>query len=111
MSLVYLASPYTPTRGESIQSRVDAACKAAAKLMAEGNAVFAPVPHSHYIADHLDDGLRLDHEFWMHQDLEVLQHCDRVVVLRLEGWERSKGIAREMTEAAMRGIPVEFIDP
>ena len=109
--LVYLASPYTPLNGEPVEERVTAACKAAAELMKHGNCVFAPIPHSHYIADHLGDDLRMDHEFWMRQDLAVLRHCDVVMVLTLDGWDRSKGVAREMAEATAWGIPVQYMEP
>lgn len=109
--LVYLASPYTPTLGESIEDRVDAACKAAARLMESGFSVFAPVPHSHCIAEHLAPERQLDHNFWMAQDLAVLRHCERVFVLRLDGWERSRGIERELMEARTAGISIEYIDP
>ena len=97
--------------GESIQERVDAACRYAARLMDAGHAVFSPIAHSHYVADHLDDEKRLDHEFWMRQDLAILQAAERLVVLRLPGWERSRGIAREIQEATRLSIPVEYMDP
>lgn len=109
--LVYLASPYTPHGGESIEERAQAACKAAAKLMLEGVSVFAPVPHSHVIADYLPRDVRMNHAFWMIQDLAVLRHCDRMVVLTLPGWERSRGIQREIQFARENGIPVEFRAP
>lgn len=107
----YLASPYTPHAGESVQDRVDAACLHAARMMDAGDAVFSPIAHSHYVADHLSDDKRMDHEFWMRQDLAILQAAAKVVVLRLPAWERSKGIAREIAEAQRLGIPVEYIDP
>lgn len=110
MSYVYLASPYTPTGTETIADRVDAACKYAAKLMKDGYSVFSPIVHSHYVADHLDDALRLDHEFWMQQDLAILRSASKVIVLKLSGWERSRGIARELEAAKHVNIPVEFHD-
>lgn len=111
MSFVYLASPYTPTGTESIADRVDAAAKYAAKLMQQGYSVFSPIVHSHYVADHLDESLRLDHEFWMQQDLAILRSAAKVVVLKLPGWERSRGIARELEAAKAVNIPVEFHEP
>lgn len=108
--LVYLASPYTPTGDETVQDRVNAACKAAAVLMQRGDAVFCPVAHSHAVCDHLPESVRFDHEFWMCQDLAVLQHCELIVALRLSGWERSRGMARELAEAELSGIPVEWMD-
>jgi hypothetical protein len=111
VSFTYLASPYTPHEGESVAERVEAAAKATAQLMQAGHAVFSPIVHSHHVADHLPDDKRMDHEFWMHQDLPILARAARVVVLRLPGWGRSLGIAKEMAEAHARGIPVEFMEP
>jgi hypothetical protein len=108
MSFVYLASPYTPTGTETIADRVDAACKYAAKLMNDGYSVFSPIVQSHYVADHLDEAKRLDHEFWMQQDLAILRSAAKVIVLRLPGWDRSRGIAREIEAAKGVNIPVEF---
>ena len=110
MSFVYLASPYTPTGTETIADRVSAASKYAAKLMQQGYSVFSPIVHSHYVADHLDDALRLDHEFWMLQDLAIMRAAAKVIVLRLPGWDRSRGIAREIEAAKKVYIPVEFHD-
>ena len=47
----------------------------------------------------------------MRQDLAILQAAERLVVLRLPGWERSRGIAREIQEATRLSIPVEYMDP
>lgn len=110
MSFVYLASPYTPTGAETIADRVDAACRYAAKLMQDGYSVFSPIVHSHYVADHLGEDLRLDHEFWMRQDLAIMKAASKLIVLRLEGWERSRGIKREIEAARHVNIPVEFHD-
>lgn len=109
--LVYLASPYTPHAGESIEERVTAACQYAAKLMENGYAVFAPIPHSHAIAEHLSDARRFDHDFWMRQDLAVLRHCDRLIVLMLPGWEQSRGVAAEIREAQRLGLPIDYLHP
>lgn len=110
MSFIYLASPYTPTGDETISGRVDAAAKYAAKLMREGHSVFSPIVHSHYVADHLDEATRLDHEFWMQQDLAILRCAAKMIVLRLPGWERSRGIKREIAAAEAVKIPVEYVD-
>lgn len=111
--LVYLASPYTlyADTPERLEFAVDQAAKAAAKLMQAGYAVFCPVVHSHYIADHLHTDLRLNHHFWMSQDLAILEHCDTIFVLCLPGWRDSKGVNQEITEAHRLRKMVRFILP
>lgn len=108
---IYLASPYTPHNDESVQYRVDVAAKVAARLMRLGHIVFCPVVHSHYVADHLDETTRIDHEFWMMQDLALLKHAEKMVILTLPGWKVSRGIGREIAEAKAAGIPIGYIEP
>lgn len=108
--LVYLASPYTHPDLNVRQDRYEMATMAAAKLMAMGFAVFSPIAHSHHIADFLPDGTVVDHEFWMRQDLPWLRKADALFVLRLEGWEESRGVNAEIHCARHIGMPVEFLD-
>lgn len=107
--LTYLASPYSHANPLIRESRFRAACAAAAKLMMAGEAVFSPIAHSHPIEYHFDRPR--DFEFWMGQDLPVLRRCTTVKVLRLEGWQQSRGVAKEIEVATAEGIAVEYIDP
>lgn len=110
MTLIYLASPYTHADPAVMQSRFEAACRAAAVLMRAGRAVFSPIAHSVPIARHG----RLpatDLAFWMAVDRPLLEACDEMVVLRLPGWEQSLGVAEELRMAKARGMLVIFMDP
>lgn len=107
---IYLASPYTTDNYWDREERWDRVCEAAAKLMIEGHIVFSPVAHSHPIAQYLPENLVTDHDFWMKQDIEILLHCSELVVLKLDGWEQSKGVAREIQEALDHGIPVRYME-
>jgi hypothetical protein len=108
--LTYLAAPYTHPDPAVLQQRYIAANRACAELMRQGP-VFSPISHSHPVADYMDPALRLDHHFWQEQDTAILCHCSRVVVLKLDGWRESKGIAAELKLARKCGIPVEFMEP
>lgn len=111
MAFIYLASPYTPHNGESIEERVHAVTEATARLIQKtGHSIFSPIVHSHYVANHLPDDLRLDHEFWMNQDLGILRHADAIWVYQLDGWQSSKGIQREIGYAIKQGIPMFYVD-
>lgn len=113
---VYLASPYTPMAVESDlmqatirEERFQAAAKAAAQLMAEGNVVFCPIAHSHPIDLYFDGPESGD--FWAKQDRPFLDGCSRLVVLTLPGWTMSRGVEHEIRIAESRGIPVTYMDP
>ena len=105
--ILYLASPYTtPNNNKACEYvRYINACKAAATLMQQGHTVFSPIAHSHGIARFIQDH---NHEFWMEQDLPFLDFADKVVVLKLPGWEKSKGIKRELEYAREKGMSVDF---
>lgn len=110
MSFIYLASPYTPHNGESMESRVKAVTEATARLIIRtGCSIFSPIVHSHYVANHLPDDLRLDHEFWMRQDLGILAHANQLWILMLDGWHLSKGIQRETDYALEQRIPIRYV--
>jgi hypothetical protein len=76
--------------------------------MLNGHVVFSPIAHSHRISDFLPEGRRLDHEFWMEQDLRILGSCGLLVVLMLDGWSVSRGVAREIAHAREHGIPIIY---
>ncbi len=103
----YLCSPYSHTDPSVTLSRYDAICRVAADFMRRGEIVFSPIAHSHAIATR--GGLDPTHGFdWLRQDLAILARCDEVVVIMLDGWQDSMGIAAERAEAKRLGIPVTF---
>jgi hypothetical protein len=106
--LIYLASPYSnPDRAVRVE-RFNAACRAAAKLMHQGKLIFCPIAHTHPIAE--IGGLPLGWMFWERYDQAMLAVCGRMIVLRLDGWEMSLGVAAEIKAMRDAGKPVEFMD-
>lgn len=109
--LVYLASPYSHANPLIKALRYEQACRAAGRLMKQGVCVFSPIAHSHPIEQHFEDGSIEGHDFWLKQDFAVLGRCSRLIVLQLEGWEASHGVAAELEYAKNHGIPFEFMEP
>lgn len=109
--MIYLASPYSDPDPLVREQRYLAACKATAALMRDGELVFSPIAHSHHVADYLPSDVRMDFDFWQRQDREVLRHCDRLAVLLLEGWDKSKGVTAEIHLAQRLGLRVEYVAP
>ena len=104
--MIYLASPYTHADAAVRQKRFEAACRAAARLMRQGTIVFSPIAHSVPIAEH---GLPLDWQFWQRNDRRLLEACDEVAVLVLDGWEQSVGVQAEMRIATELGKPIRLL--
>lgn len=106
MSIIYLASPYSDPNPNVRRRRFQLACEHAAFLMRDHNLhVFSPIAHSHPIAEF---GLPSDWGFWQEYDKKFIAMCERMFVLKLHGWEQSKGVDAEISIALHLGIPVEF---
>lgn len=109
--MIYLASPYSHADELVREGRYREACKHAAMLMSDGEIVFSPIAHSHPIAIYLPSDKVCDFDFWMEQDLPILAACDDLYVLMLAGWEKSRGVAREIEFARQSAIPTTYIEP
>jgi len=105
--LVYLASPYSHDLPSVREARFGYACEKAAELMRDGVFVLSPIAHTHPIAL---NGLPKGWEFWEQYDRRLLAACDEVMVLRLAGWETSKGVQAEIKIALETGMPVTYTD-
>lgn len=110
-NLIYLASVYSQgNAGPNKRTRrFKKACQKAAELMRQGYNVFSPIAHSHPIEIHGLDTIE-DHDFWLKQDFAVLERCNKLVVMKMDGWKKSIGINAEIKFAEEHGIPIEYID-
>ena len=106
MSFVYLASPYSHPSEEVRESRFAIACSVAAELMLSGYTVFCPIAHSHPISKEMTKGAAIDFAFWMKQDLPILSKAQKLFLLKLPGWENSKGMQKEISFAKENNIPI-----
>lgn len=107
--IIYLSVPYTfnPTKSFKIANEVSA------KLMNEGKVVLSPISHSHPIADYLNPKLRCDHNFWMNQDIPLLEACSilYLVVIGKDGdnlINNSRGCQAEIKKAKEMNININY---
>lgn len=109
VGLVYLATPYTnflPNRDEAFRQ----AAFIAARLVAGGIPVFCPVVHGHPLSVYGKLPAE-DHSFWMEALKPMMAKCDALVIVKMLGWETSKGIAVERDIFECAGKPVFFVNP
>ena len=59
----------------------------------------------------MECGLPREFDFWHKYDEWFISRCDKVVVVKMWGWEQSKGVQAEIEIAHKLGIPVEYIEP
>ena len=107
MKKIYLACPYSHEDPAVCDQRFRSANQMAAHLMSKGNIVFSPLSHSHPIS--LCLGNSLDHDFWLAQDRAFVEWCDAIYVYRMQGWEESRGVQREIKWAKDLGKEVKYI--
>ena len=51
-----------------------------------------------------------DWEFWKNFCLSFLEKCDEIMVFKMEGWDKSRGVAEEIKFAEEKGIKVTYKD-
>ena len=112
--LYYLASPYTSDEPGLREKRAQDVAYAAGVLIERGYNVFCPIAQSHYIAENSDvqaAGGDEVHNLWMRVDLAVLERSDALVVLTLDGFDESRGVAEEIEFARNAGMTIWYVDP
>lgn len=104
--LYYLASPYSHKERDVMDQRAEAVTKAAVELLNQGVFVFAPIA---YNAPWEKYNLPGDWNFWQEFDKAFVSRMDAVVVLQLDGWDRSTGVTAEIEFAKQMNIPVYYL--
>lgn len=92
-----------------MESRFEAACRVAGVLMNQGEIVYSPIAHTHPIAVRCD--LPRGWDYWRQFDYDMLAAAQKLVVVKMDGWEQSRGIAGEIEIAATLGKPIEYMEP
>lgn len=106
--LVYLSVPYSHDDPNVIADRVKKVNAAAAYLMRKGFTIFSPISQNHPIA--VECGLPTDWEYWEKFDHDFISCCNKLIVLKLPGWNESVGVASEIRIATEMGLDIEYID-
>lgn len=109
--IVYLACPYTHQDPQVRLARFEMATKAAAHLIERGRIVYSPITMTHPIDVVLaDEGQTLGSDYWVAFDEAFMEVCSEMLILRIEGWDRSSGIKREREYFEAAAKPVAFLD-
>lgn len=107
--LIYLASPYSHRDPAVMQDRYEQVCQAAADMVAEGQMAISPIAYGHTLLGYRE--MPGDWTFWESFCISLLAKCERIVVLKMDGWQESRGVQAEIRYAEAHGIPVDYIEP
>ena len=108
MEKIYLACPYSHQDAKVRNQRYQAVNKIAAMLMERNFVVFSPLSHTIAIDKYLPE---TDWKFWKRQDFPMIDWCDTLVVLCIDGWESSVGIKEETEYAKEKKKHIVYFHP
>lgn len=107
--ITYLGCPYSHPDPKIKEQRFKEICRIAAALMCNGYILFVPIAMCHPMAR--DYGLPGDFQFWKNLDTAFIDASDRMLIVKMKGWEDSKGLTEEQDIAKNLNIPVYFMEP
>ena len=102
----YLATPYSK-HPRGIEAAYNEAVAAAVICIHAGVMVFSPIAHTHAIATVGE--LPGHYEQWSQLDEAMISAAVGVIVVQMDGWEQSSGIAAEVELAERIGKPVLYM--
>ena len=102
--MIYIGSPYSDPDPRIRDARAYHAGAFAVACVKQGYEVYYPIASWHHLAK--EHELPTDFQFWRQLNIGILRHCEEMFVLRLEGWEKSVGLAGEMQTAYDLFIPL-----
>ena len=106
MSFLYIASPYTHKNQVIVEERYTEAKLFTIGCLRGGLTVYSPIVFCHELAK--NGSMPIDFDFWQQHNRAMLSKASGLIVLRLLGWEESKGVKAEIEFANQCGIGVEY---
>lgn len=97
----YLASPYSHPSEFVREHRYIAAKAATVFLLKQSVWIYSPIVHCHELAK--TSSLPKDFDYWQNYNRAMLRGATDLLVLKIEGWAESKGVAAEVKYAIELG--------
>ncbi len=107
MGFKYLASPYSHPNPDVQYERYTYARNAVAHLLLKRVWTYSPIVHCHTIAAVHE--LPGDAAFWWEYNRAMLAASSGLIILRIEGWESSVGVAQELDYAKSINLPWSYL--
>lgn len=106
--LAYVAAPYSNVKDKNQLMRDIA--RISADYMIENAGCFLVTGLCNHYACLENPELGTDFHFWQDFCVDLMRRCDKLIVIRFDGWEESVGVRGEISLAMTLGLPIEFID-
>lgn len=106
--MIYLASPYSHPDPTIVKTRVLLTMQCMAGLIANRVHAWSPILHCHELAQ--VHSLPTDADFWWEWSKDFIRRSDGILVLKIPGWEESKGVKVESDFARVLGLNRGFVN-
>lgn len=117
--MIYIAAPYTNETKGVVNARMQYVNDYAALLLKAGKIFYSPLSHTHLIHEEIKRQKYLGvttpsdtvlHNKYLKLDKFFLHQATEIHMLMIDGWKESKGIRKELAEAALQQIPIKYIE-
>jgi hypothetical protein len=105
VALIYLASPYSHTNPAVRTFRYEYTRVITTNLLRTGLAVFSPIVYGRS----MEGIIGTDYLSWKLLNDAMLEVCTSMLVLKLDGWDISKGVRYEIEKATARKLPINYL--
>lgn len=108
--MIYVASPYSHPDTAHREMRYEMIRNYVAKHQpAYMEMLYSPIVHWHDAAVQYD--MPTNWDFWWRLNREMIDLSSKILVVQLDGWDKSKGVEAELDYAKLINKPVTFHDP
>jgi len=104
--VLYVASPYYHDNPWVMIERYAAVSKFCLLLLSQGYCPISPIMIWHPVAE----AIGIDEDAVLRADKQLITKCDSLVVFTLNGWQDSKGVAKEVEWARELKLPVRYMN-
>lgn len=104
--MIYISAPYNHSDLNVIEERMSVVYSKFAELMLQGEIPVSPLLAHSVVISH---SVPSSSEFWERYSITLLSKCDKMMVLQLEGWKESTGVAYEIKYAREHNIEIIFV--
>ncbi len=105
--LIYLAAPYSGSE-EEINARMQEFCRIDALLMKDGYFTVSPLL-KHFTLNF--ENLPGTWNYWEEYSYQLMMQCKALIIIKMDGWETSSGVAGEIAIAERLRVPIIYYDP
>lgn len=110
MSFYYVATPYTKYPGGTEEAFHEAA-RQTGRLLKAGVMAFSPIVATHAVAQYGGIPHEIDNPMWLRLDEALMRAAAGLIVVMMNGWEQSVGVAHEIDFFERVGKPIIYMMP